>query len=96
MDNNKTRVLVVGIPSRRGLFALEQLEARMKGMLEIDFKPLEEHIAAMGRSVRDKMVIIDEIDKPTKHEVGTYAAMFGVPAKTYTPPHKAKRKGKRK
>lgn len=98
MDKKPVRVLIVGVPSGRTLWAaLKQLEEQSKVVLEMDFKYIEgraEAASRIQRSLYNNLCFADECDKPTKHEVGVYASMFGVPAKTYTPPHK--RKGKRK
>lgn len=101
-NDGKVKVAIIGrgIPSLRDLWMLEMLEQRIgKEVMIVEYKHLEDRALLANfkqRCLYDQMILDELVDKPTKHEVGTYAAMFGQPAKTYTPPHKAKRRGKRK
>lgn len=99
-DKIKVVVIGLGIPSPRDEWMLEKLRQHYGMELAVDYKHLEDRAAMVAAKLKQsdlygRMFIDDLYEKPTKHEVGTYAAMFGQPAKTYTPPHK-QRKGKRK
>lgn len=96
MGNKQMHVLVIGNPGPRDKWLFDKFKESLVGKeLVIDFNPIEKRVTEAFRNINHDFIVVDEIvDKPTKKEVGTYAAMFGVPKKTYTPLHK--RKGKRK
>uniref|UniRef100_A0AAU8GGU4 Uncharacterized protein n=1 Tax=Salmonella phage vB_SEnST11_KE24 TaxID=3161175 RepID=A0AAU8GGU4_9CAUD len=96
MGDKQVRVMFIGNPGPRDKWLFDKFKESLIGKeLVIDFTPVEKRAAEVFRNIDHDLIVIDEIvDKPTKKEVGTYAAMFGVPKKTYTPLHK--RKGKRK
>lgn len=100
MGNKQMHVMFIGNPGPRDKWLFDKFKESLIGKeLVIDFTPVEKRAAEVfgctGRALRPDFIVADEIvDKPTKKEVGTYAALFGVPKKTYTPLHK--RKGKRK
>lgn len=98
MGNKQMHVMFMGNPGPRDKWLFDKFKESLIGKeLVIDFTPLEKRVTeAFGnidQAFNSNFVVLDEVvAKPTKKEVGTYAAMFGVPKKTYTPPHK--RKGK--
>lgn len=100
MGNKQMRVMFIGNPGPRDKWLFDKFKESLIGKeLVIDFTPVEKRVTEafgnMDRAFNSNFVVLDEVvAKPTKKEVGTYAAMFGVPKKTYTPLHK--RKGKRK